>query len=116
MLSRLSLAHYLKKIHSDDHKKLIQKRFGIILNKLHFDDYKADRIPDLDECLRYLGLATVRGNMIFQTNTLIQDICGQYSVLRPWSKELFELKEHNDKMIELLNKMIKYYLFQHKGN
>ena len=111
-MNKLPLAHYLKKIHSDDHKKLIKNRFRIILDKLHIDYHHEDNIPELNKCLEYLGLATVRGDMITQTNAMIQDAYGRYSMLRPWSKELFELRENNNKLIELLNKMIRAHLFQ----
>jgi len=96
-MDKLSLSHYLKKIHSNDHKKAIGKCLRIILDKLCFNYHLEDKISDLNKCLEYLGLATVRGDMITQTNTLIQDAYGRYSMLRPWSK---------------LNKMIRAHLFQ----
>jgi len=111
--SDLPFTWYLKKIIDEDRKKALKKRFRIILDKLHcLPEIQEDIHPNLNESLRLLGAIQVRRDMVIETNKMIVEACTNYNYIRPWVKELHELKDNCDRQLALVNQLVRALLFE----
>lgn len=110
MRTLLSTEVYLKKI-SKEHRDIIAKKIGVVLNMLHSDDY-ADCYPSLEQCFTLLGRMQTRLRMLCKVVDMLHLFYGRYSAIKPWPQELHELRETSRKQIGLMEKLIDCYLIK----
>lgn len=110
MQSLLSTEVYLKKL-SKEHRDIIAKKVGIVLNMLHSDNFGECK-PSLEQCFALLGRMQTRRRMLHKVVDMLHFFYGRYSALKPWPKELYDLREQCKKQIELMEKLIDCYLIK----
>jgi len=100
-LRNLPLKHYLERPMHESYKKAIQDKLTLV--------FSFPRTPDSDpiDLYRYHGQQVIRLEIICELNTLIMNACTPYSYLRPWARELFELKENCEELIKTTKLMIR---------
>lgn len=86
---------------SNDIKEIVVKKLRLILS------FPASPDSQPADYYRYLGQWTIKLQLIHELNNFINARYSKYHYVIIWYKELAELKESTEKMIELCRKMIR---------
>jgi hypothetical protein len=95
------LEYYLKKVQNPEAKTAIAKKLKMIFS-MH-SEFDSDPV----DYYRYLGVQTIRLQLIKEVNKMIMDHIGKYLTMVPWALELWELKEECKNLIKTTEEMLR---------
>jgi hypothetical protein len=97
----MRLDYYLKKVINPDAKAAIAKKLKMIFSMhAEFDTDPVDHY-------RYLGVQTIRLQLIKEVNKMIMDHIGRSTFLLPWARELYEFKALCEDLIKNTEEMLR---------
>lgn len=95
------LEYYIKQVQNPDAKLAITKKLKMIFS-MH-SEFDTDPV----DYYRYLGVQTIRLQLIKETNKMIMDHISRYTCIIPWALELYQLKEACETLIKQTEEMLR---------